>query len=166
MGRRQSRAGRRAQNKTDDPRAWVLDTGVWAALKWWHETSGKPKGDALVFAGVEGPKRLAEVLREHLALAKVDRAELFEHNEKRRRFNVHALRSTFVTLSLALGKSEAWVCDRTGHRSSAMVNRYRRVARTAAELGLGPLAPLDEAIPEIPRKRRCPEATRERSGAK
>ena len=30
-----------------------------------------------------------------------------------------------------------------------MINRYRRAARTWAELGLGPFAPLDEAIPEL-----------------
>jgi len=30
-----------------------------------------------------------------------------------------------------------------------MINRYRRQARTWAELGLGRLAPLDEAIPEL-----------------
>jgi hypothetical protein len=38
-----------------------------------------------------------------------------------------------------------------------MVNRYRRVARTAAELRLGMLKPLHEALPEIAgsRKRRA-----------
>ena len=30
-----------------------------------------------------------------------------------------------------------------------MINKYRRAARTASELGLGELAPLDEAIPEL-----------------
>ena len=39
--------------------------------------------------------------------------------------------------------------DRTGHTSSNMINLYRRTARTAAELGLGELLPLDEAIPEL-----------------
>ena len=38
------------------------------------------------------------------------------------------------------------VADRTGHKSSAMINRYRRQARQAAELGLGALAPLDAAL--------------------
>ena len=61
---------------------------------------------------------------------------------------MHDLRATFVTVSLANGKTETWVADRTGHRSGAMINRYRRAARTWAELGLGSLAPLDEAIPE------------------
>jgi len=45
--------------------------------------------------------------------------------------------------------TESWVQDRTGHRSSDMINRYRRVARTAAELRLGECLPLDLAIPEF-----------------
>ena len=59
------------------------------------------------------------------------------------------MRGTFVTLALANGKSEAWVQDRTGHTSSAMLNRYRRAALSASELELGTLAPLVEAIPEL-----------------
>jgi hypothetical protein len=63
--------------------------------------------------------------------------------------NSKQLRGTFVTLSLANGKTETWVADRTGHRSSAMINRYRRAARSAMELGLGGLAPLYLVIPEL-----------------
>jgi hypothetical protein len=44
-------------------------------------------------------------------------------------------------LNLAAGRTETWIADRTGHKSSDMINRYRHVARTAAELGLGGLAP-------------------------
>ena len=93
--------------------------------------------------------RMADQLRDHLKEAGVDRAELFESSDCRRPIRIHDLRATFVTISLATGKSEAWVCDRTGHRSSQMVNRYRRAARSVAELGLGELARLDEAIPEL-----------------
>jgi integrase len=59
------------------------------------------------------------------------------------------LRATFVTLSLANGRSEAWVSARTGHRSSQMIHRYRRTALSVAELNLGELLPLNEAIPEL-----------------
>jgi hypothetical protein len=38
---------------------------------------------------------------------------------------------------------------RTGHRSSQMVNRYRHIATSFAELNLGELAPLNQAIPEL-----------------
>jgi integrase len=144
-------------NKTDDPRAWALDPGVVKALLWLKKQQKDPPPTAKVFRDVVNPQKLASALQADLELAGIDRAELFEHNEKRRRVNIHALRATFVTLSLANGKSEAWVQDRTGHRSSLMVNRYRRVARTAAELRLGMLKPLHEALPEIAgsRKRRA-----------
>jgi len=47
---------------------------------------------------------------------------------------VHDLRATFITVNLANGRTETWVADRTGHRSSVMIDRYRRAARTWAEL--------------------------------
>lgn len=142
-------------NKTDDPRAWALDAGVVKALAWWRSRNKHAPSDASVFGEIADPHHLAASLQDHLQRAGIDRAELFEHTEARRRVNVHALRATFVTLSLANGKSEAWVQDRTGHRSSVMVNRYRRVARTAAELRLGALTPLHRAIPEIRTARRA-----------
>jgi len=93
--------------------------------------------------------RLAEVLREILKAAEVTREALFESSDKRHPVRAHDLRATFITVSLANGRSETWVADRTGHRSSQMINRYRRAARTLAELGLGQLTPLDQAIPEL-----------------
>ena len=80
------------------------------------------------------------------------RPELFKRTETRLPIRVHDLRATFVTISLANGKSEAWIADRTGHKSSSMINKYRRKARQAKELGLGELTPLDQAIPELRRK--------------
>lgn len=129
------------KNKTDDPRAWALSPGVAAALEQWREhTEG-----ALVFH-VPNEARLADAFRADLKRAKIDRAELFERSPTRRPIRVHDLRATFVTLNLAAGRSETWVADRTGHRSSVMINAYRRAARHAAELGLGELAPLDLAV--------------------
>jgi integrase len=60
---------------------------------------------------------------------------------------VHDLRATFVTVSLATGKTETWVADRTGHKSSEMINRYRRSAWTWSETALGGLDPLDACFP-------------------
>jgi len=88
-------------------------------------------------------------MRKHLQLAKVTRAALFENSSARRQVRVHDLRGTFVTLALANGKTESWVMDRTGHKSSIMIARYRRASRTASEIGLGDLTPMDEAIPEL-----------------
>jgi hypothetical protein len=94
-------------------------------------------------------KLRADDFRDDLKRAGVVRTQLFERNEARRPIRVHDLRATFVTLSLASGKSETWVADRTGHRSSEMINRYRSSARTHEELALGNVKPLVEAIPEL-----------------
>jgi hypothetical protein len=65
------------------------------------------------------------------------------------RQDYHASLASFVTISLANDKTEACVMDRTGHKTSGMVKAYRQAARSAKELGLGQLLPLDEAIPEL-----------------
>ncbi len=62
---------------------------------------------------------------------------------------LHDLRATFVTVSLANGKTEQWVSDRTGHRSSQMLALYTRQARQWSELELGALQPMDALLPEM-----------------
>jgi integrase len=160
------------RNKTNDPRSWALDAGVARALSAWHDRyHDGATPDDLVFAedGVAlYVLHMADKLQADLKAAKVTRETLFERSDVRRPLRTHDLRSTFVTVSLANGKTETWVADRTGHRSSEMINRYRRAARTWAELDLGPLAPLDECIPELsptPQERPNGEPTRGDSGA-
>lgn len=134
-------------NKTDEPRAWALSPGVAAALMAWREQTGG-EDVSEVFAGrVAGHG--AGRLRRHLELAGVQRAELFARTNRREPLRVHDLRAAFVTWALANGRSETWVTDRTGHKSSIMLRRYQRAARTAGELGLGAPLPLDKAIPEL-----------------
>lgn len=157
------------KNKTDDPRSWALSPDVTRALAAWQKIAGKrseyvfsePDGTQLVrwetvATRPDGSKELrpdltlrAEVLRSYLAAAGVDRAALFEDSETREPTRTHDLRGSFVTVALANGRSETWVMDRTGHTTSEMVHAYRRRARKWAELGLGELAPLDVAIPEL-----------------
>lgn len=145
------------ENKTDDPRTWALDPDVSMALFLWrrHGESDQSRtlaSDDLVFSKgwkAEDETRSAKRFRAHLRQANVIRPELYETGRNRAPIRLHDLRATFVTLALANSKTEAWVCDRTGHRSSQMVNRYRRSARTAEELNLGNLAPLFRAIPEL-----------------
>jgi integrase len=92
---------------------------------------------------------LAETLRAALKTAGVDRPQLSEKTDTRLPLRAHDLRASFVTVNLALGKSEAWITDRTGHRSSQMIYRYKRQARAHAELNLGGFVALHEAIPEL-----------------
>jgi integrase len=142
------------RNKTDEPRSWPLDPGCARALRLWHEhfTHGKAaSGAVLTDKARETVNRYgaASLLRDSLQLAGVNRPQLFEHNETRIALRAHDLRAGFVTVSLATGKTESWVTDRTGHRSSQMLYLYRRQARSHTELSLGPYAPLDLAIPEL-----------------
>ncbi len=140
------------RNKTDDARAWALDLGACRALARRWELAGPRPTERIFQAHGRAPletHELAKLLRARLWAAGVRRPELHESSENRSRLRAHDLRGTFVTLALAAGRSEAWVQDRTGHTTSAMLNRYRRAARSAAELGLGSLVSLDEAIPEL-----------------
>jgi len=133
-------------NKTDDPRMWALGRDVVAALQSYRPREAKP--DSLVFPPFETREQEALIFRRDLKASKVERAELYERTAARLPIRVHDLRGTFVTLALAVGRSETWVSDRTGHKSSTMIQRYRRAARSASELGLGWLEPMDQALPE------------------
>jgi hypothetical protein len=134
-----------------------LSLGVTEGLRAWR--AGRERDGVLVgpsdpvFVNERGKpiqeNHAAGRYREHLMLARITRGILYERTTMRQPIRAHDTRATFVTISLANGKSEAWVMDRTGHKSSLMINRYRRAARTAAELHLGDLKPLNEAIPEL-----------------
>lgn len=138
------------ENKTDDPRSWDLDPGVRRALHAWRETFGRHGASSdRVFARDGVPlsvEKLAEQLRSDLARAGVTREKLFLRSASHQPIRAHDLRATFITIALAIGQTETWVADRTGHKSSTMINRYRRRARTWK---LGRLDPLDRAIPEL-----------------
>ena len=171
-------AVRLEKNKTDDPRAWALNAGVVAALRAYREryrANAEPTDPVLVdpLGRPHSPHGMADLLRAHLMEIGLvrERPELFTSTAERRRIRVHDLRGTFVTISLANGKSESWISDRTGHRSSQMISRYKRTARTFAELELGAVAPLHEAIAELSigqglatgqEKRRSPDAGKRR----
>jgi integrase len=148
-------------NKTDDPRAWALSPDVAAALAWWKKRTGGGDRD-LVLGGLDlsqGPRWLrgkAWALKTRhkdeigdLRTAGVTRPELFERSKSRQPIRLHDLRATFVTVSLANGKTEQWVSDRTGHKSSQMIATYARQARTWSELDLGTLGTLDGLLPEM-----------------
>ncbi len=135
------------ENKTDSPRSWPLDASVVRALAKWKKAYGK----AGPFDGLD-VAHLGEFLRTWLQASGVDRPQLFKESDKRIHFRAHDTRSTFVTLSLANDKSEAWVMRRTAHKSSTMIARYTVAAANARELSLGPLTPLDQAIPELSKR--------------
>jgi integrase len=147
------------RNKTDDPRSWALDPSVVEALRIWKRYfHPKPSPESRVFVypaesrGAGEPlssATRAEELRGNLRRAGCRRHQLFQRDEERRPICIHDLRATFITISLAQGKTESWVANRTGHKSSKMINEYRRQAQCHAEVVMGALAPLVEVIPEL-----------------
>ena len=150
--------------KTGTPIEWDLTPGTTNALLIYRDLFVKPenRGD-YVFLDKDGklridgkvlhPSKMALTLRQHLRESGIDRPQLFDHGEHRINFRVHDLRTSFVTVKLAIGKSETWVMDRTGHESSQMLQTYRKKERLHIGTGLGDYVPLDEAIPELLRTR-------------
>lgn len=141
----------RRRSKTDKPVPIPLDASVARALARWKELRPPTTPDAPVFAGGGGEPIALDAgdFREHLKLAGVVRPELHTRSKDNAQVRVHDLRALFVTTSLAAGRSDTWVRDRTSHRTVSMLDKYRRQARLLEELDLGTLRPLDEAIPEL-----------------
>lgn len=138
---------------------WPLDPGTAEALRRWQRTC--PSG-RWVFPAEALPRyrrrraglplsadHAGRKLREALTLAGQERPKLFQRDVNRIPIRAHDLRATFVTLAVALGKTEDWVTCRTGHSSSIMLARYRREAQTIREHDLGWLVDLHEHIPEF-----------------
>ena len=148
------------ETKTGAPVSWVMAPGTTEGLRRYRDRFRKPVAfQDYVFLDQDGhlridgkvlhPTKLASTLRTILKKSDIQRPELFENTQHRMNFRVHDLRTSFVTVNLAIGKSETWVMDRTGHQSSQMIATYRQKARSHAEANLGDYLPLWEAIPEL-----------------
>jgi integrase len=153
-------AGRVVQlgiTKTNEPRTWAMRDDVALGLA---VLRGSAPDDAQILV-VPGLDKAARRFREDLLLARVKRPELHERAPGTQPIRLHDLRATFVTLALAAGKSETWVADRTGHRSSIMINRRapRAPQRSSTWASWPPwcwLGILAQTSHNSPRKRRSP----------
>ncbi len=151
------------ENKTDHPRFWKLAPGVAAALKLYVAMRDAGPDDFLFIDENGGPLRLdhmAHRVRRHLKLAELSRPDLTSTGKNKGAFGTHCFRRSMITRSMAQGKPEDWVRQRTGHTTDELL-RYRQGAKALAELELADLKPLDEALSGLtPDKSR--EATSER----
>ncbi len=121
---------------------WSLHPATLAALR--HLATLTKVGP---FEGIDADEdKASELLNGHLRLAGLTRKALLESTPSRQRLRAHDLRSTFITLALMAGRSESWITDRTGHRSSGQIRNYDHWARTAGERNLGQLDDLDLAL--------------------
>lgn len=136
------------KTKTEDARMWKLDEDVLLAMRAYRELLAERgldvSGNAPLFPGLASAYD-ARRFRERLLSSGVDRLDLHEPTGDLQRIRIHDLRATFVTLALATGKSDRWVRDRTGH-CALVLDKYRRPARTAAELSLDWFAPLHSLL--------------------
>ena len=142
------------RTKTSEPRSWKLGDDVVSTLTTYKKTHPSKDDDAgHIFVDEAGGafvgKKLSQTFRNDLKLAGIKRPQLFERSGERIAIRLHDLRSSFTTLALANGRTETWVVDRAGWKSSAMIARYRRQARTATELNLGWFHKLNESIAEL-----------------
>lgn len=75
------------------------------------------------------------------------RPDLFKKSAKRMKTRAHDLRGMFTTYALANGMTETWVMDRTGHRSSTMVNLPACSSDGARVRARGPSPPSSRRSP-------------------
>jgi len=102
---------------------------------------------------VTGEYGLANILREHLKLAGVTRAELTERLATRMPIRFHDLRATGVTWRLKRGDAPIDVQQDAGHKSFSTTEVYMRLARDIAGPVFPPLpARLLGATGKSPRK--------------
>jgi hypothetical protein len=63
-----------------------------------------------------------------------------------RRTETRQARGASRSVSLAEGKSETWIRDRTAHKTTTMIDRYRRTAPQFQELGVAGLVAIVDAL--------------------
>ncbi len=140
------------ENKTQHARWWKLSPGVADAIKAWLALrEGDSEPDSLVFSDKDVPintDHMARKIRAHLENSEVKRPRLFSKGTNTLRFGTHGFRHSFATRSLANGKTDDWVRQRTGHTTDELLT-YRESAKSLQELHLGELTPLVDAIPEL-----------------
>jgi integrase len=91
----------------------------------------------------------AAQLREDLECAGIKRKELFAKSEKEMPLRFHDLRATFVTWAFRMEKSDSWIEDRTAQITKRIMIRYKRAARSIADLTYEPFPDIARAIPEL-----------------
>lgn len=146
-----------SRTKTTEAVIVPLDEPTLEGLTAWKAISPRTAPADPVFVTMKGEPitvvLAAETFRAHLTAAGITREtrpDLFpEGDEKKKRLaaRVHDIRGLFVTASLAQGRSDTWVRERTRHETPQMLDRYRRNVPHFRKYG--PIVPMVEAVPEV-----------------
>ena len=148
---------RLARTKGTEAADVPLDVDTLEGLRAWKHVSPRTAPSDPVFVTMDG-KRITERLAAHTfreqlqraGITRETRADLFPEGaelKRRRRVRVHDVRGLFVTASLAQGKSDTWVRERTRHLTPGMLDVYRRNVPHFKQFG--PLPTMLEAVPEL-----------------
>ena len=139
------------KTKTGRAQYFVADRGLMAVLEAWHRHLGKP-GDDEPIVSVDSigcdPKAMAPTLQGDLRTAGISaRSSSSARPRTSRPLRFHDLRSTFCTWARRIGKSNAWISERTGHEPTGdMINRYDRGATTLDDLAYEPFPDITRAV--------------------
>jgi hypothetical protein len=98
------------------------------------------------FYGLPLDQKYAQRLGALLKACGVTRHELFNGGRGRGKLRAHDTRATFVTLCKALGLSESFIMQRTGHEHSTMLAKYDHARDDWKSHRLGKLLRLDVAM--------------------
>lgn len=141
------------------PVRWVLKNDTARMLRAWKALC---PSEVLVFPAEAMPRyrrrragkpvdmsKYGEVVRADLRRAGVAREELFDSEDGYPRFKGHDLRAGYVIYSREAGASDHHISQRTGHTTTAMIDKYDQASAILKDSGCVELPPVDEMIPEI-----------------
>src|SRR5579859_6421853 len=128
--------------KTGSTRRFALEPWLMPLLRAMHSETG---GVGRIFASFSLDKStLSRTLRQYLAVAGVDRSELFTNDKTRKWMTFHDLRATGITWMAVQGVDPLKIKQRAGHANLSTTEKYIRVAE---ELRPG----FGAVFPELPK---------------
>ena len=129
---------------------WEIDAATARGLRLYRQLCGNPGPDEFIFHPTS-KTQFAFAFRRDLEKAgfKERRPELWINDDRQKQVVAHCLRALFVTVSLAAGKPDKYIRQRTAHCSERMQETYEQDVDLFREKGWKGLGALDETIPEL-----------------
>ncbi len=122
-------------------RRFAIEPTLLPLLRAMHVKAG---GKGHIFPNVPVEKHLAPMLRRHLKVARIVRADLFASDETRTQLRFHDLKASGVTWMALRGDDPHRIMHRAAHRSFSTTQGYIREAEAVRD-GFGEVFP---ALPE------------------
>lgn len=142
--RSRGRNGVDARTKTEADRQFVAEPRLRPLLRAMRREVG---GKGPLFGHVYQRQNLARLLRQHLRVAGITRADLYADDEGRRPLTYHDLRATGITWQAMRGDAPTDIMERVGHTQITTTQGYMRRGRLMARArGERPFPPLPDCL--------------------